>query len=94
MPENSDFKDIEDTTCVQYPEKKADVSCESWYNLENNEVICSCLKQGLTVNIFDKAISNISKLKQFPILAVDICMNIFNKFNYKIIMYIYFLSII
>jgi len=64
---------LEDATCVQYFDKKPNISCESWYDHIANEVICSCLKQGLTVNVMDKALSNFSKLYQFPLLDSDLC---------------------
>lgn len=60
---------INQATCVQYINSRADTSCESWYDLDTNEVICSCLKQGLTVNILDETLANFSKLSQFPNLA-------------------------
>jgi len=74
--------DVGDTACVQYSmnkKKNPDVSCESWYSELTSEVVCVCNKQGLTVNVMDKGLSNIGKLGQFPGLGAEIC----NKLNYK-----------
>jgi len=65
---------MEDATCVQYINKEPNISCESWYDDIANEVICSCLKQGLTVNVMEKALSNFSKLSQFHLLDSDLCI--------------------
>ena len=68
--------DIGDTACVQYDKDKnktPDVSCSSWYDDTTNEVVCVCNKQGLTVNVMDKALSNIGKLGQFPGLGAELC---------------------
>jgi len=73
---------IQDSTCVQYSAGKADTSCESWYDLDTNEVICSCIKQGITINVVDQTLSKFSKLRQFPSLSVDIC-NYFFILNYE-----------
>ncbi len=66
LPPSSKASDIHETTCVQYNNKKPNTSCESWYDSIFNEVICSCTQQGLTVNVLEKALSNMSKLIQFP----------------------------
>jgi len=71
--QNNENNTVQDATCVQYTEKKPDTSCDSWYDTDSNEVICSCIKQGLTVNVLDKALSNMSKIKQFPSLNTDLC---------------------
>jgi len=74
--ENDNSTNVGDTTCVQYQkasEKDPDVSCVSWYDDLNSEVVCVCNKQGLTVNVADKALSNIGKLGQFPGLGSDLC---------------------
>ena len=73
MPVVKDNTVVQEATCVQYTQKKADTSCDSWYDVNTNEVVCSCIKQGLTVNVMDKALSSLSKLKQFPTLSADIC---------------------
>jgi len=72
------------TACVQYDKdknKNPDVSCMSWYDDATSEVVCVCNKQGLTVNVMDKALSNLGKLAQFPGLGAEICncfvLNIF-----------------
>jgi len=68
--------DVGDTACVQYvtgKNKNPDVSCMSWYDDLTNEVVCVCNKEGLTVNVMDKGLSNIGKLKQFPELGADLC---------------------
>jgi len=73
---NENDNSIGDTTCVQYQKidnKDPEVSCMSWYDDLTNEVVCVCNKQGLTVNVSDKALSNISKLRQFPSLGAEIC---------------------
>jgi len=68
---------VSDTACVQYSDgKNPGVSCDSWYDEITSEVICYCQKQGLTVNVMDKALSNINKLKQFPTLTTEFCKNI------------------
>lgn len=78
MPVVKDSSIIGEATCVQYKSgKNADTSCESWYDISTNEVVCSCFKQGLTVNVLDKALSSASKLKQFPTLSSDLCINFF-----------------
>ena len=72
--------DIGDTVCVQYDKDKKktpDVSCSSWYDDTTNEVVCVCNKQGLTVNIMDKVLSNIGKLGQFPELGAELCKFLF-----------------
>ena len=72
---------VSDTACVQYSDgKNAEVSCDSWYDDRNNEVICFCEKQGLTVNVMDKTLSNLNKLKQFPPLSTGICKIYLSKF--------------
>ena len=72
---------VTDTTCVQYDKNKIpDVSCFSWYDSLANEVVCQCNKQGLTVNIMDKGLSNASKLVQFPSISIEICKIFFNYF--------------
>jgi len=38
----------------------------------SKEVVCNCNKQGLTVNISDKALSNFSKIAQFPSFGAEI----------------------
>jgi len=82
MPVLNDATVVQEATCVQYdPKKVADTSCESWYDTEVNEVVCSCQKQGLTVNVLDKALSNFSKIKQFPILSASLCNKIFFTLN-------------
>ena len=45
----------------------------SWYDDITNEVVCVCSKQGLTVNVMDKALSNLGKLGQFPGLGAELC---------------------
>jgi len=78
MPVLNDTSNVQEATCVQYnPKKVPDTSCESWYDTETNEVVCSCEKQGLTVNVLDKALSNISKVLQFPSLSASLCKNAF-----------------
>lgn len=74
-PQKSDTEtSISDTACVQYSDgENPAVSCESWYDDSVGEVICFCSKQGLTVNVMDKALSNLNKLGQFPALSIDIC---------------------
>jgi len=80
MPVLNDTRVIQEATCVQYdPKKMPDTSCESWYDTATNEVVCSCMKQGLTVNVLDQALSNISKILQFPSLLASLC-----KKSYKI----------
>ena len=72
----SNTTDVGDTACVQYDKdknKNPHVSCESWYDDTTNEVVCFCSKQGLTVNVMDKALSNIGKLRQFPGLGAELC---------------------
>jgi len=74
--ENDNFADVGETTCVQYQKsdnKDPDVSCMSWYDDLTSEVVCVCNKQGLTVNVGDKALSNMSKLRQFPSLGAELC---------------------
>jgi len=71
--DNAEDINIGDTTCIQYSNTtKPVVSCESWYDDLSSEVVCVCDKQGFTVNVSDKALSYISKLKQFPHLTADI----------------------
>jgi hypothetical protein len=81
MPVLKDSSVVQAATCVQYDKKTADTSCESWYDTDTNEVVCSCIKQGLTVNVMDKALSSASKLKQFPSLSSNLC-NFFYLFIY------------
>jgi hypothetical protein len=65
---------VSDTACVQYSNgKDAEVSCDSWYDDVNNEVICFCEEQGLTVNVMDKVLASKNKLKQFPPLSTALC---------------------
>lgn len=69
---------VAETTCVQYDKNKVpDISCLSWYDPLTNEVVCQCNKQGLTVNVMDKGLSNASKLAQFPSITIAICKNKF-----------------
>ncbi len=84
LPTSSKASDLHETTCVQYIDKKPDTSCESWYDAILNVVICSCKKQGLTVNVMEKSLSNLSKISQFPTINTDIC-NFFIIFFYQII---------
>ena len=73
-PKTDTNTSVTDTACVQYgDEKNPGVSCESWYDNLTNEVICYCSKQGLTVNVMDKALSNINKFSQFPSLSIELC---------------------
>jgi hypothetical protein len=66
---------ITDTACVQYDEdKNPGVTCESWYDIHSSQVVCSCEKYGLTVNVYDKALSNMNKLSQFPIFDSETCI--------------------
>lgn len=65
---------IADTLCVQYDENKVpNDSCESLYDKDNNEVICFCKKQGLTVNIMDSKLSHFSRLTQFSLFNSSFC---------------------
>jgi hypothetical protein len=69
---------VSDTACVQYSDGKNPlVSCESWYDDIANEVICFCDKQGLTVNVMDKALANINKFAQFPPLSTGLRKKLF-----------------
>jgi len=80
MPVLNDTSVVREATCVQYdPKKRPDTSCESWYDTATNEVVCSCLKQGLTVNVLDSALSNVSKVLQFPSLSASLCKILFIK---------------
>jgi len=79
--------DVGATACVQYEQdkkKNPDVSCMSWYDDSTSEVVCVCNKQGLTVNMMDKALSNIGKLGQFPGLGAELCkkLDLFLSKNY------------
>ena len=66
------FTESINTCCVQFEnsDNPNGESCESWYDDNTNEVVCYCNKQGLTVNIFDKTLSNLNKLIQIPRLRV------------------------
>lgn len=79
--ENDTSLDVGDTTCVQYQKttkKDPEISCMSWYDEITSEVVCVCNKQGLTVNVSDNALSNISKIGQFPTLGAELRkMNLF-----------------
>ena len=69
---------IEDTACFQYDKDKIPkISCVSWYDYQSNEVVCICKKQGLTTNIFDKVLSNASKLSQFPNITLSLSIKIY-----------------
>lgn len=72
-PQSGNTTKIIDAACVQYENKNPEVSCDSWYDMNANEVVCYCNQQGLTVNVLDKSLSNMSKLKQFPSISADIC---------------------
>lgn len=59
--------DVSDAACVQYEKTKvADTSCDLWFDALSNEVVCVCEKQGFTVGVLDKALTALSKFKQFP----------------------------
>lgn len=73
MPFVTDKSVVQEATCVQYTDKNPDTSCESWFDLEVNEVVCYCNKQGLTVNVMDKSLTSISKIAQFPNIASGFC---------------------
>lgn len=104
MPVTKNSTVLGDATCVQYGESNsnntnnstgvnssphAQTSCESWYDLQTNEVVCSCLKQGLTVNILNGPLSNISKISQFPSLTQGLCK--YSKLNINFFfIFIYF----
>jgi len=80
IPKNSTkSKEMMDTCCVQYDEKKnPTTSCESWYDDKTDQVVCNCEKYGLTVNVYDKALSTMNKLLQFPLFDHNICkLNIY-----------------
>ena len=79
MPVITDETIIYEATCVQYSNKQPDTSCESWYDLTTFEVVCYCAKQGSTVNVLDKVMTNVSKFKQFPAIKISICKYIFFK---------------
>jgi len=77
--ENDNSEDVGDTTCVQYHktnDKDPEISCMSWYDELTSEVVCDCNEQGVTVNIQDDALANISKLGQFPSLGANLCKKI------------------
>jgi len=76
--ENNYSTDVGDSTCVQYQKtdkKVFEIICETWYDEDESEVVCVCNKQGLTINIIDKVLSKFSKLKQFPSLGIELCIN-------------------
>lgn len=60
--------DISLTACIQYTAQKTPVTdaCVTWYDYDNNEVICACKSLGLTVNVFDSGLSKMNQLAQFP----------------------------
>ncbi len=74
--------EIKDTTCVQYNFNIPYISCESWYDYNNNQVVCVCKNSGLTSNLFDKILSSANKMMQFQLLDGDMCKYYFkNLFN-------------
>jgi len=67
---------VGDSLCVQYNKNDQDnpnISCETWYDYLTNEVVCECQKQGLTINLIDKTMSQLGILKQFKISTIDFC---------------------
>lgn len=62
---------IENTVCAKYNEEYKFVDnslCETWYDYNNNKVVCVCSGHGLTVNVVDQLISSIAKQNQFPVV--------------------------
>ena len=74
FPKDKTIEELGPATCVQYQDNKiAKPSCFSLYDLDTKEIICQCEKQGLTVNVLDKNLAKLSKIKQFPPLNRNIC---------------------
>ena len=84
LPRDKEIGDLGPATCVQYEKEKknAETSCDSFYDLTAKEIVCKCQRQGLTVNIKDKILAQISKLKQFPPLLDHFCKNYFILLNF------------
>jgi hypothetical protein len=79
------YTEISDTVCVQYTKndkkekkygKEPLVSCDSWYDQVNYEVVCYCNHQGLTVNLKDPTLSAINISSQFPINKKNLCKHL------------------
>ncbi len=79
FPKDKEIEELGPATCIQYENIKiTDVSCLSFYDLNTREIICLCEKPGLTVNVMDKNLASLSKMKQFPPLSPNICNNYYN----------------
>ena len=72
---NKKISEMGPATCIQYEEdgSVADVSCMSYYDTETRESVCACVRQGLTVNVKDPVLAELSKKRQFPPLMDSFC---------------------
>jgi len=75
LPKNKKISEMGPATCIQYEEdgSVADVSCMSYYDTETRESVCACVRQGLTVNVKDPVLAELSKKRQFPPLMDSFC---------------------
>ncbi len=71
----SNNTDMGNTACIQFDlESNPDYnSCITYYDYNNSQIHCTCSKQGLSSNIYDKTLASLNRLKQFPALIANLC---------------------